>query len=47
MKEKVKKPRLKVRDYWDVETVKNNAGETIWPAPVADMEKARAFIREW
>lgn len=47
MKEKAKKPRLKVRDYCDVEPVKDDAGNTIWPAPAADMEAAREFIREW
>lgn len=36
-----------LRDYCDVETAKDEKGETIWPAPAIDMEAARAFIREW
>ncbi|ERF75263.1 hypothetical protein EPUS_00055 [Endocarpon pusillum Z07020] len=45
MKEKKLKPRLHVPDYCEVETVKDEGGKTIWPAPADAMERARAFIR--
>lgn len=47
MGEKKPKPRLHVPDYCEVETVKDDEGNTIWPAAAAAMEKARSFIREW
>lgn len=47
MREKKPKPRLSVPDYCDVETVKDDEGKAIWPAPEAAMEEARAFIKEW
>lgn len=47
MKERKAKPRLRVPDYCEVETVKDEKGEIVWPAPTAAIENARAFIREW
>ena len=43
---KVTKPKPKVPDYCDVETLKDEHGNPIWPAPEEAIEKARAFIRE-
>jgi hypothetical protein len=47
MRGKKPKPRLHVPDYCEVDTVKDGEGKTIWPAPVAAMDEARALIREW
>jgi hypothetical protein len=46
-KSSTSKPRPKVPDYCDVEPRRDAQGRIIWPAPEADMEQAREFIREW
>jgi hypothetical protein len=47
MREKKPKPRLQVRNYCEVETVTDDKGNAVWPAPTTAMEEARAFISEW
>jgi hypothetical protein len=47
MKEKKAKPRLHVPDYCEVDTIKDNEGNPIWPAPISAIDKARAFIKDW
>jgi hypothetical protein len=44
---KAKKQKIKVPDYeTSHEPVQDENGEIIWPAPEAEMEAARAFIRK-
>jgi nanoRNase/pAp phosphatase (c-di-AMP/oligoRNAs hydrolase) len=40
------KPRPKVPDYCDVEPLRDDSGNDIWPAPQKAMDEARAFIKE-
>jgi hypothetical protein len=43
---KPKRPRPVIPDYCDVDTVNDASGKSIWPAPAADMDRARNFLQE-
>lgn len=44
---KAKKPRPEVPEYHSTPSMKDETGDIIWPAPSAQIEGARKFIKEW
>ena len=46
-KVKPTQPKPKEPDYCDVEPLRNDAGDIVWPAPENDIESALEFIKEW
>jgi hypothetical protein len=44
---KAKKRRIEVPEYHLTPSARDEDGEIIWPAPADQIDKARAFIREW
>jgi len=44
---KAKKPKPEVPEYHLTPSVRDDAGEIVWPAPKNQFEGAQAFIREW
>lgn len=44
---KAKRQKEPKADYCDLETRKDENGETIWPAPAEVMDVARNFLKEW
>lgn len=42
-----KKPRVSVPDYHLTPSIRDENGQTVWPAPEAKMEAARRFILDW
>lgn len=45
-KKSATKEKPKVPDYTDVDPIKDDDGNPIWPAPEADIARARSFLRE-
>ncbi|OTB06480.1 hypothetical protein M426DRAFT_72250 [Hypoxylon sp. CI-4A] len=43
---KTKKPRPEVPEYHLTPSIRDNSGETVWPAPKAQLERAREIILE-
>lgn len=39
--------RVKEADYCDTPVVKDEHDDIVWPAPQAQIDAARGFIREW
>ncbi|KAK7958488.1 hypothetical protein PG988_013336 [Apiospora saccharicola] len=44
---KAKKPRPEVPEYHSTPSMRDETGDIIWPAPSAQIEGARNFIKEW
>ncbi|KAI1386629.1 DHH phosphoesterase [Hypoxylon trugodes] len=44
---RAKKPRAEVPEYHLTPPVRDESGKIIWPAPRAQIERARSFILEW
>ena len=44
---KAKRQKEPEADYCDVETRKDEDGNSIWPASGEAMERAREFLRDW
>jgi hypothetical protein len=44
---KAKERRVEIPDYHLTPSTRSEQGEIIWPAPIDQIERARAFILEW
>lgn len=44
---KARRKPVPVLDYCDVEVKRAEDGSEIWPAAEKDIDRARAYIREW
>jgi hypothetical protein len=44
---KAKKPKISIPEYHLTSSRRDESGEIVWPAPEAQIERAREMIKEW